>query len=512
MTYSFEDARRYSEGTEIETDLCIVGAGAAGITIAQQFVGTSIRVCLIEAGGLNIDPDVDAASDVAAIGRDYPVSKNRLRYFGGTTNHWGGHCVPLEPADFEARSWIPHSGWPIGFADLQEYFRRSYSVLEIGDPDTTPEEVSAELGLPFIDWQTKRVYTQLSRYNRKRFGLAYGDSLDSAENVRVILYADASEFRLSDGTTGIVSSLSAISPSGLPFKIRAKHFVLASGGIENARTLLMSNRDRPAGLGNQSDALGRYFMEHLWYSSGTIVPFDSRNVHRIYSEEVPFRNYAVRGHLVLAPEESEAAEIGRFRAEISTGSELMDSMRVLAGGAITGEDVLRVAGQPYWIGHALACRGESRRDYWRLNNYIEQVPNPNSRVSLAPTRDAYGRPQAQLDWRLSPIDHQTVVRAHRLLAAEAGATSFGRMKIDIPESAAVLLDGASGGNHHMGTTRMSASALDGVVDENSRVFGTDNLFVAGSSVFPTAGYANPTQTIVALALRLSDHIKTHYAE
>lgn len=490
----------------------IVGAGAAGITIAQQFVGTGVRVCLLEAGGLSIDPDVDAASDVAAIGRDYPVSRNRLRYFGGTTSHWGGQCVPLEPVDFETKSWIPHSGWPITYEDLQEYVGRSYGILGIGDPDTTPEQVSAELELPFMDWQSAKVYTQLSSYNRTRFGLVYGDTLDAAENIRVILYADVSEFRLADPTAGTVSSLGAISPSGVAFSVRARHFVMAGGGIENARTLLLSNRDRPAGLGNQGEALGRYFMEHIWYESGAIVPLDRRNVHRIYAYEVPFRDYAVRGHLVLSPEESEVAGIGRFRTEISAGSQLIASMRALARGSITGEDVLRVAGQPYALGNALACRADSQRDFLLLNNYIEQVPNPDSRVALGSARDAYGRPQAELDWRLSPMDHQTILKAHRVMATEAGATSFGRMRIDIPEDPDVLLEGARGGAHHMGTTRMSASPLQGVVDESCRVHGTENLFVAGSSVFPTGGYANPTQTIVALALRLADHIKANYAE
>lgn len=512
MIGSFEDARKFAEGTQIETDLCIVGAGAAGITIAREFIGTGIRVCLLEAGGLSIDPDVDAASDVAAIGRDYPVSSKRLRYFGGTTNHWGGHCVPLEPSDLERKSWIPHSGWPIDFADLDPYYRRSYDVLGIGDPDTTTKEISAELGLPLIDWQTDLVYTQVSRYNRTRFGLAFGDSLSAADNVRVILYADASDFRLSDPTSSRVSSLTAFSPSGLPFRISAQHFVLATGGLENARTLLLSNRDRPAGLGNQGDALGRYFMEHLWYPSGALLPFDSRNVLRLYASEVSFRDHAVRAHLVLSPKASEAAGIGRFRTEIRVRSQLMDSMRALAGGRFTGDDLLRVAGNPYGVGDALSCRKNSRRDYLQLMNYVEQVPNPDSRVLLGPDRDAYGRPQAVLDWRLSPMDHQTVLGAQRAMAAEAGATGFGRMRIDVPEDPSVLLEGAFGGAHHMGTTRMSASPSEGVVDADTRVHGTDNLFVAGSSVFPSAGYANPTQTIVALALRLSDHIKAFYTE
>ena len=512
MSKKFEDARTFSDGSEIETELCIIGSGAAGITIAREFALTGIKTCLLEAGGMSIDPAVEDASDIRALGRNYAVSRTRLRYFGGTTNHWGGHCVPLEPHDFEAKPWIPHSGWPIGFADIEPHYRKAYGVLGLGDYDTTPEQISQEVGLPFIAWDNRVVRTQLSRYNRVRFGLAFGDALDAAENIRVILYADASELHMEDAGSRTVTSVTAHSPSGKSFRVRARRFVIAGGGIESARLLLMSNRDRPAGLGNQSDALGRYFMDHLWYPSGILTPSDVTNVPQLYSEEVRYRDIAVRAHLVLSPEASEASEIGRFRAEIRTLSHLHDSMRNLSHGSFSADDLIRVAGQPYMAGNTFACRENSPRDYLYLQNYIEQVPNPQSRVLLGPGRDAYGRPEAQLDWQLSAMDQKTVVQAHYAIATEAGATNFGRMRIDVPENPAVYLETAVGGAHHLGTTRMSARPQDGVVDQDCRVHGTNNLYVASSSVFPTGGYANPTLTIVALSLRLSEHIKKSYRE
>jgi len=503
----FEDARTFSADTVVETDLCVVGAGAAGITLANEFANHGLRVCLLEAGGLSIDPMVTAASEVVSVGREYDVAATRLRLFGGTTNHWGGHCVPLEPDDFEAKSWIPDSGWPITYSDILPYYRRAYDVLDLEDFGRPAEEISRELGMKLMSFDSSFFRTQMSRYNRVRFGFQFGENLEAADNIRVILYSDVCEFRLASSETDIVSELEASSPSKNKFRVRARIFVMAAGGIENARLLLLSDSERPAGLGNQNDAVGRYFSEHLWYPSGLFAPFDDRNVLPLYYREVAYKNSAVRCHLVLTSEASEKLQIGRYRSELRFQSIVPEAASRMRAGEFDAHDLISLLVSPVAAGKAAKCIAKTQADFFRLLNFVEQVPNPGSRVFLGDRHDAYGRRQAQIDWRLSDIDQATVTAPQDLLAMEAGKARFGRVRIDIKKDPEMILEGVTGGSHHTGTTRMTDNPKKGVVDSNCRVHGTQNLFIAGSSVFPTNGYPNPTLTIVALALRLSDHIK-----
>ena len=191
---SFLDARQIGSGTNIRADLCVVGAGAAGITIAREFANTDIRVCLLEAGGLFVDPLVNRLSEIDYVGRrtDKDVNGDRLRYFGGATNHWGGHCVPLEPDDFEKQDWIAYSGWPYGYNELRPYYVRAHDVLRIGEFDYDPQKIGSTLAFETFPFDRTRVVTTVSRYNRVRFGLTYGDELDRAANIHVVLYSDVS--------------------------------------------------------------------------------------------------------------------------------------------------------------------------------------------------------------------------------------------------------------------------------------------------------------------------------
>lgn len=504
---TFQDGRDIPDGQVIDTDLCIVGSGAAGITLAQSFANSGLRVTLLEAGGLSIDPDVDANSSVEDAGRRYSPDATRLRYFGGTTNHWGGHCVPLEPEDFEAKSWISGSGWPITRSDLDPYYARAHDVVGIGSYDYDAARISAELGGTLMPFDGTKVATQLSRYRRQRYGFAYGDTLDGAANIQVILYGDVSEIVLAQDTGRAVSHLTVQSPAMNSFQLRARAFVLAAGGIENARLLLMSNTQRPAGLGNENDHVGRYFQDHLWYPSGIMVPFEAP-VERLYTEEVPYDGAAVRCHLILSAAEAERQGVGRFRTELLGLSETGQQLRRLQSGEIVMADIADLALKPITVGNTFACQGDQRNDAYRFQNYIQQVPNPDSRITLSQARDAYGRPQARLDWRISRLDQDCIVKAHQIIAQEAGRLGFGRVRIEVEEDPDILLDGVLGGAHHMGTTRMSASASEGVCNADCRVHSVDNLYLAGSSVFPTCGYPNPTLTITAMALRLADHLET----
>ena len=504
------DARTLPDQSQFEADLAIIGGGPAGITLARAFAGGRETVCLVEGGGLAFDAAVQALYEGESAGLAYPLSGQRLRYFGGSSNHWGGYCRPLDPIDFEERPWVPNSGWPFRIDELEPFYGPASGIVEAGAAryddktywqtrtgEVLPEPIGGRLDLRFVQFSPPT-----------RFGERYRDDLARADNVRVLLNANVVNIAsLGGGRT--VSGLDIRTLSGLSHGVRARRYVLATGGLENARMLLLSNRDLPQGLGNRHDLVGRYFMEHPHLTGfGDIVVGELDRLPKIYRRHVKVdgRN-AGAAFISAAPFQRErrllnatfmAGEAGSYRYDtaadrprVAEHMQMLKAARNLLG---TAKDPLAPAADAplgAWLGLGCAC---------------EQLPNPESRVTLDDARDALGLRRIRLDWRLTAADRRSVVEHVRSLAIEIGALGIGRMRIDIgdPEHWPAVV---TGGAHHMGTTRMHDDPRRGVVDRHCRVHGTDNLYVAGSSVFPTSGAANPTLTIVALALRLADHLK-----
>ncbi len=503
----FRDARTITDGTRLTADVCVVGAGAAGITITRALLRAGYRVCLLEAGGLSVDPAVDALAAVENVGIDYRPNDARMRLFGGTTNHWGGHCVPLNPIDLEARDWIDHSGWPFSFDELRPYYQAAHEVLGLGPFDYNAAEGAARIGARLFDFDGVNVATTMSLHNRVRFGLEFGDALNAARNLQCILYADVSSIDLANAESEVVRSVSVRSIAGNAFTVQARAFVIACGGIENARLLLASNQQRPAGLGNHADAVGRFFMEHIWYESGYIAPTPPLATYRHYAREVPYNDVRARFQIAIPPEKQRELRISAFRAElVEKPSAYWETWHVRHQG-IDPSDIGVLLANPLKMGAALRCREHAAPDVFVLGNLIEQIPNPESRVTLSESRDPLGRPLARLNWRLSRQDHDCIFHAHEVIASEIGRRSVGRMRVTMHDRSELDLSGAAGASHHMGTTRMHIDPARGVTDAQGRVHFTRNLYVAGSSLFPTSGYANPTLTIVALALRTADALK-----
>jgi choline dehydrogenase-like flavoprotein len=506
---AFLDARNIESDTQFDFDLCIVGAGAAGITIAREFANTKIRVCVLESGGLHSDPAVDRLSAIDDVGR-LPGKEGlkRLRYFGGTTNIWGGHCTPLEPDDFRKQDWIAYSGWPYDYYELHPYYIRAHEVLGLGEYSYAPDNIGSALGFKIFPFDKKILATTVSRYHQVRFGIRYGDELDRAKNIKVILYSDVSEITMAHSTANNVVNVLAKSVAGNQFYVGAKYFVIASGGIENARLLLMSNRQRLSGIGNHSDLVGRFFQEHLWYSSGYIAPITSAPNLAFYLQEWPYGNIAVRAHLALPNEKVRELRIPKFRSELALES-VSPTFKLAkkVKNNISVDDVFTLMSDPVGLGTLLRCKSSFAPTAYVLKNHVEQTPNPDSRVTLSVKRDPLGRPQPQLKWTVTPLDQLGLVRAQRLIAHEVGRSGFGRMRIEMAEDANDFLEKATGTGHHMGTTRMDDDPARGVTDGNAKVHHTTNLYVAGSSLFPRCGWSNPTLTIVATSIRLADQLK-----
>jgi choline dehydrogenase-like flavoprotein len=508
---NFRDARTIENGTVLNADVCIAGSGPAGITLARELMRSGVRVVLLEAGGLSIDPNVNALSQIENVGRPYTPNEFRLRYFGGTGNHWGGHCLPLSPSDFVARDWIAHTGWPYGFDELRPYYERAHQVLEIGAFNYDTPSVAQELGAALLPFNPHSVETTVSRYNAMRFGLRYGDELDAARSLTCILYADLSAIDLANAESEHVTQVRVRSVAQNEFSVRARYYVVACGGIENPRILLCSNHQRPAGLGNHSDMAGRFFMEHVHFESGYILPVGQFDGYLPYTREAPdAHNIRTRLHLALPSEEQQRQQIPAFRTELVARSDVYWEAWKIRNRGLGVREVGTLLSHPFELGEALHCRDAAQPNALVMANYVEQIPNPESRVTLSETKDALGRPQPRLNWKLSAMDHDGIVKAHEVIAREAGRANIGRVRVGVRYASEIDAQGGGvGGAHHMGTTRMHEDPRQGVTDADGRVHHTQNLFVAGSSLFPNCGYANPTLTIVATSIRMADQLKRH---
>ncbi len=521
------DARSVPAGTSVETDLCIIGAGAAGIAMALQFLAAGLRVALVEGGGLEYEADTQSLYDGASVGRSYPgLTTTRMRAFGGTTNMWGGWCVPLDPIDFEPREGLPYRGWPFTRAELDPWYEKAHKVLDLGpynyridDWGIRTDRIPAPFAGPHL------VCRMLQSSRQPVLAQAYGKLLERASPVTVYLHANAMHLAASE-TGREVSGLSVATLSGNRFTILAKKYVVAAGGIETARLLLVSGSPDGPGLGNQHDLVGRFFMTHLEYSSSAMAiadpytdfgfctneelkssgrfydPFGLKFVTFVGVSETSMRQLELPNARFRWTYEYDPAKqtINAFR-RLWHGP--WDSSRLDDIGAVIRD--LSVAGE-YATRKALSKPALLVR---ALNVHMtgEPLPNPDSRIRLGDERDALGMRRVVVDWRLTAQDKQKALELQRLLGTEVGRTGLGRLRIAMKDDDATWPDDTYGDEHHMGTTRMHVDPAQGVVDAQCRVHGMENLFVASSSVFPTAGVANPTLTIVALALRLADHLK-----
>ncbi|MFN4354392.1 FAD-dependent oxidoreductase [Parvibaculum sp.] len=509
----FIDGRQIEDGTIIDTDLAIIGAGAAGIAIARELAGTDISVALIESGGFEFDAATQDLYEGEMGGVEYPLTSSRLRYFGGTTNHWGGWTRPFEPIDFEARDWVPYSGWPMTRADLDPYYDRAREICQIRSSGFDDASEWADGGAP-LPLAGDEVETRFFLYSPPtRFGTRYRPEIERAQNITCYLESNVTEIVPAENGAE-VDHLKIETLTGVKYTIRPRVCVLACGGIENARVLLLSNSVEKEGLGNRTGNVGRFFMEHPHVGSpATFLVTDLDLVaswYRTYTRvERPTGNVVMRGCLLMSE------EYLRRTKRLGTVLTFAPSRPVTAE---TGKDnppdpaeylhpkILQLARS------TTSSPATTEEFGWRLGVGCasEQEPNPASRITLSDQKDALGLNRTKLTWRLKKSDRDSLRANLEAVARAFGGWGEGRVRVLFPERDEWTV--AEGwGNHHLGTTRISEDPKHGVVDADCRVHGMSNLFIAGSSVFPTGSTVNPTLTLVALALRLSDHLKRRFA-
>ena len=457
------DAAHCTGTLDRHAHVAIVGAGPAGMTLARELSDVA-QVLLIEAGGTAPDPLQESllAGDMG--GMAYPLTETWARRLGGSAQLWAGYCAMFDPHDFTVREWVPGSGWPFGVDELRPWLARAAKLLNLGAADFDAACCAAP-HWPLDD--TGLLVPTIWRFGdpTQRFERGHGDESYGA-GVTTLVNACVTEIRLAAGYDS-ASELTVRTLRGQQGRITADLFVLACGGLETARLLLASDAQMRDGVGNASGKVGRYFMEH-----------PHRAISGLRLEDAGmFASWTKRGR---DPE----------------GREYMPAMG-LSPAAQSEHQVLNARAHVY----RTPAMHDGERP--RMGLFMEQAPNPESRVVLSNSIDALGQRRLRLEWHLDDLDRMSYEKTARLLAellchaglaSQAAPVSFDRE--------AVLHS-----NHHLGTTRMSLKAGDGVVDADCRLHDLDNVYILGGSVFPTVSWANPTLTLMALAFRLADHLR-----
>ena len=526
--------------SEFASDLCLIGAGAVGIAIGLEFADTRARVLVIEGGGEHPEPDTQRLYESELRGlRCTTVVSGRARIFGGTTTTWAGQALPLDEGDFERREWIDHSGWPMSLAQLLPYYRRAERLMRL--PEAFYDDRDWPAGLPrppLIEGARRRFSTFTATPN---FAAAHRAALAAADNLTVLLHANATRVVMS-GDGSRVDGIEIRSLIGRRGRVRACLYVICCGGVETPRLLLTSNGQGSRGVGNEHDLVGRFFQEHV--NVGVpVLAADRRRMARLFhgrrlarvryypklsgSTELQRRerlvnvgshvNYArVETVAERAVKELRGAPARDWRdeeARRALAAALRHPGRLAAAGC--GRAMVRHARS---LDAAFAALGVRRVPLYALQGFgamyacvqTETVPRRESRVTLDRRADGLGMARPIVDWRVGEAELRTVeVFARRLdaLLRRHGLGCLDLSGFPLSRDLDRLSDRVGGGCHHMGTTRMSNDPRTGVVDRHCRVHGVQNLFVAGSAVFPTSGWSNPTLTLLALGFRLADRLR-----
>jgi choline dehydrogenase-like flavoprotein len=507
----FIDSTTLPENTTVEADICIIGAGAAGITLARDLASGNHRIAVFESGGFDFSQESQQLYDGEVIGQPFaPLVVDRLRYFGGSTNHWAGSCRPFDAADLE--------GWPFDSAALETYYRKAHEILQLGSYTYEPQDWIVGQTRPLDFGPAARFRTGVFQFSPPtRFGTVYRQDLEDAKNILVYLNANLVNIKTND-IASEVSGIGLACLTGRHFRARARHYVLATGGIENPRLLLNSDHVQKVGLGNGFDLVGRYFMDHpIVFNVATILFTDSHSELGFYSYN-RVRGQLLQGYLFPTPELTREEGLPAFNLTITPNSppyymfarqSLSSLYRGIRAGRLPDHLTLHIAR----ILEGVEFAGKGLLTHTTPETFCTVymaggAPDPESRVTLSDGVDALGMRRVKLDWRLPANFERNMMRAHEIFAQELGRTGLGRLRMNSNDVGYDPMNAIDNGHHHMGTTRMHADPRQGVVDEHCRVHGIANLFIAGSSVFPTYSFDDPTMTIVALSLKLSDHLKS----
>ena len=517
------DFSRTGERTEFEADICIVGSGAAGLTLASH-LGGGLRVLVVEAGGRRLG--IEGLAGEAACWPFTGFEQGRARALGGATRLWAGQCIRLDPIDFERRDWVPHSGWPFTAADLAPFYDRAEAFL--GVPNATYDaEIWRRAGMRVPCFGGADVAAKFTVYMPEPdFTRHLGRALMRNPAVTTLLNAVVTRIEVNEAASR-VEMLRIGGEGGRVGQVRARAFVLCGGGIENPRLLLVSNTIVTPGIGNARGLVGRFFQDHPSGTTGTLTttrPLTVQQQFRIrrhagrrawpklaLTEAAQHRGRTLNANALMIYDYAEGSALTRAKAAL-------EAVRARSLTRVAAEGLRVVRHVPELAVQAVHTAATGRAPLFEpsrlmLKAHVEQRPDPVNRITLSAERDRFGVPLPRLAWRV----HAEELRTLRVVTEAAGVLfqreGWGELAVqpwldEGPDAAQPHLEDTY---HHHGTTRMGLTEAEGVTDPHGRVFGTENLYIGGSSLFPTSGYANPTLTIVALAIRLAGTLQQRLA-
>ncbi len=527
------DLNHMADGSTVAADICIVGGGIAGIALASELLnvtGQAVRIIVLESGGAKIERESQKLNEAEVVGLKHgTIQDGRVRALGGLANLWAGVSVELDAIDFQRRDWVPHSGWPFGKDALAPYYDRAARFMRLeGRVGIDAKTLPSRFHPPEYDESLLKHILAVFGPKPNLRG-EYSPWFRRDDRIQVVLHANATLIETNrDGTA--VEEIEIRSLKGRTAKARALLFVVACGGIETPRLLLASDRTDRRGIGNANDLVGRFFNEHLHAKLARIKPIDRKRIRNLYhryyyngvkyfpkilcSEDVQTRRKILNvfGDVTYEPPTDSTVTAAKFLLRAARHPNLLPE---------TPRAIFNILKRPHELVDAIIrytfiedTASEKRGDMF-LGIQSECEPNPESRVLLSSSLDPLGFPRAKLDWRLTDLDRRTLIVFAETVAEEFRRLGLGEIdvaSIDLAENPRELDRSVYDAGHHMGTTRMHDDPRGGVVDADCKVHGVSNLYIAGSSVFPTGGAANPTFTIIALCMKLADRLAAELAD
>lgn len=526
------DGKSLSNDTRIEADICILGAGVAGIILANELKNSFANIVVLEAGGEQYSTESQSLYAANKNSKGYPDPQHsRLRFLGGSSNHWGNNTSPLSKIDFEVRDWIPNSGWPIKLTTLEPYYTKAANYCGTMSDGYQTSFWANKFNQPNLAKGSDNIETAVAKAAMPptRFFAKHGQSI--SEHPNITIYKNMNVVGVDfDAQTNQVTKVQAKTYNNLEHSITAKVFIMCLGGIENARMLLHFNSQNKNLLGNEFDNVGRYFMDHTTVRAAQLFTNDEERFSLFeakYIDERMIKTFFQLSEKSLIDNQTTNLRIPLIKAsqyELSDGISSFHLMKqafseyslpdnlfshisnFVMDIDLVAEAIGRTSFDTSLFDHANDFAGFS------LPMMMEHTPHRDNQIKLSDTKDKLGVPKIDIVWEVKQEDKDRVWKTLEIFAREVGAQGIGRLKLLKEREDRIFGDQMGFGSHHMGTTRMSDDKKYGVVDKNLKVFGTDNMYVAGSSVFPTGGHVPPTLTISALAIRLADEIKTQYSK
>lgn len=524
------DLRTLSDDQQFESDILIVGAGIAGLVLADAMRGMGCTVTVLEAGGESLEPASQALYAAEMVATHHQgTTEGRFRVYGGSSTRWGGQLLPLASHDYELRPHVPHSGWPLDPAELSPFLFHCEQLLDVNHEPYTLE-LLCRLPHPRPSFTSNNLQPRFSKwapFHARNVTRTLGRRCQQDSAIRVFLHAPVTLIDLhADGKHA--ESVKVCTPQGTKFRFRARHIILAAGTIETIRLLLASRSVHSTGIGNDTDHLGRWFHDHLSVKAAILQPHSRRQLLRQFApwylgntrHTIKLESTAawqaqqgclnVMGHLVFEAPESSGFTLLKQRLQArqsgSTAPRQVPSPYIenLPAESL---DLAYLAWKRY-VRHRRWCP-----DSAAITLYIdtEQQPNPESRIRLSSNRDALGMYKSVVQWQWGEPERQTFAAYQQLFDCQWHEWNFGSIHwLESFEPGSGWASNVSDIYHLMGGTRMSSTPADGVVDPQLRVHGINNLFVASCSVFPTGGSSNPTLTLMQLTLRLAKFLRSFY--